>query len=75
MRKYRILTNGERFKAQIRDTWLWIPYWATLQKNTTEHSIPLIFIDILYNTYDEAKKDVIRYNNKKEKDEKWWPVK
>ena len=74
MRKYRVITNGEKFKAQIRDTFLKIPHWATLQKNYNDYKIPLIMRDIVYGSYQEAEKAAKAYVEKLEKDKKWWPI-
>ena len=62
--KYRIITDGNQYKAQIR-TWLFIiPRWSTLQN--------VLFTDIVYDTYIKAEKAVIEYIAKITKTDKRW---
>ncbi len=74
MAEYRIITNGEKFKAQIKETFLCIPYWATLQRNYNKHTIPLIMRDTIYSSYEEAEKDVKKYIENLKKNKEWWPA-
>ena len=73
MKKYRIITNGEQFKAQIKVWQFPFSCWCTLQRHVDGEPY-FIRRDVLYNTHEEAEKDVILYLLKKEKREKWWAV-
>ena len=64
MRKYRILTNGIKFKAQIRDWTFIFPYWASLQNNQNPKRFPPMMRDILYDSYEDAEKSIIKYGKR-----------
>lgn len=72
MKKYRVITNGEKFKAQIRCWFIFVPYWNTLQKCITDN--PLFYIDVIHDTYDSAKDSAIEYITKTKPRQKWRPV-
>ena len=65
MQEYRIITNGKKYKAQIRRRFIIFTYWATLQN---------ILEDIQYDSYDKAEKSVIEYMHRLHDAETWWPV-
>ena len=64
MKKYRIITNGEKFKAQIR---VFI-FWEILQISARTIS------DIVYDSYSDAEIAAVRYLETRKKDEKWHVV-
>ena len=61
--KYRILTNGINFKAQIKSCWL----WCTLQDMYDD--------DVIYKSYEDAEKDIIRYIDGLDEENNYWVVK
>jgi len=66
MRKYRIITNGEKYKAQVRG----FLRWGTLQHNVAKNHV--VMRDVVYDTYAEAVESAIEYNRMN--NQTWWPV-
>ena len=63
--KYRIKTNGIKYKAQIKvqDIWtLFFPTWETLQRHVEYSGLkyPMMFVDIEFDTYGEAEQAAIK---------------
>jgi len=77
--KYRILTNGIKYKAQIKEQNIWtlfLPNHTTISKQVKidGRSYPFMFEDIEFDTYEEAEQAAInktRVVKKKQKENVW----
>lgn len=73
--KYRIITNGIKYKAQtkVQNIWtLFLPAWETLRERAElDSGHTLMAVDIRYDTYEEAEQAAIKkLSIKKEKKKK-----
>ncbi len=65
--RYRILTNGEEYKVQIKR----FLFWFTLQINANEIIVPIIMRDVVYDTYKDATTAALKYIIRVTKETSW----